>query len=371
MNDSIRKLASIRKIDAIDPIPGADAIECATIGGWKVVVEKGVFSPGDLAIYFEIDSWIPNAIAPFLSKGNEPRLYNGVRGERLRTIRLRKVLSQGLLLPLDRFHDRSTGDTGYIITDITSLDDEGYIENFIKIREGDDVTEFLGIQKWEPTIPAQLRGVIRGNFPSFIRKTDQERAQNLVQEIEQHKNEEFEVTIKLDGTSFTAYHNNGDTGCCSRNLLLKHDEGINKDNAHVRMFYDGGFNFILPQFGRNIAIQGELMGPGIQGNRENFKQATLYVFDIFDIDNQRYFNANERAYIFHQLIEQGLNSGIVNHAPVLPDIRLNEIGNIQDILNYAEGSSINHSVREGIVFKSLETDFTFKAISNQFLLNEK
>lgn len=108
MNDIVRKLASIRKIDAIDSIPGADAIECATVGGWKVVVKKGEFSPGELAIYFEIDSWIPNTIAPFLSKGKEPRLYNNVRGERLRTIRLRNVLSQGLLLPVSVLGDLKT-----------------------------------------------------------------------------------------------------------------------------------------------------------------------------------------------------------------------------------------------------------------------
>ena len=103
MNDIVRKLASIRKIDAIDPIPGADAIECASVGGWKVVVKKGEFHPGDLAAYFEIDSWIPTAVAPFLSKGKEPRVYNGVQGERLRTIKLRGQISQGLLLPLDKF----------------------------------------------------------------------------------------------------------------------------------------------------------------------------------------------------------------------------------------------------------------------------
>ena len=115
-----RKLATVRCIDSIDPIPGADAIEVATVGGWKTVVaKKDGFKAGDLAIYCEVDSWIPTELAPFLSKGNEPREYNGVKGERLRTIKLRGTLSQGLILPM-------TGQNPLL-------------------REGDDLTEFLGI----------------------------------------------------------------------------------------------------------------------------------------------------------------------------------------------------------------------------------
>jgi RNA ligase (TIGR02306 family) len=99
MNEQIEKLATLRRIDAIQPIDGADAIECAVVGEWRVVVKKGKYAPGDLAVYCEIDSWIPHSLAPFLSKGQEPKEYNGVKGERLRTARLRGQLSQGLLLP--------------------------------------------------------------------------------------------------------------------------------------------------------------------------------------------------------------------------------------------------------------------------------
>ena len=96
----MRKLASIRKIADIRPIPDADAIEVAVVDGWKVVVKKGEYSVGDLAVYIEIDSWVPYELAPFLSKGQEPREYNGVTGERLRTVKLRGQVSQGLLLKM-------------------------------------------------------------------------------------------------------------------------------------------------------------------------------------------------------------------------------------------------------------------------------
>jgi RNA ligase (TIGR02306 family) len=102
---SERKMATIRKIDEIRPIEGADAIEAAVVGGWVVVIKKGEFKAGDLAVYLEIDSWVPHEIAPFLSKGQEPREYNGVKGERLRTVKLRGTTSQGLLLKLEDCFD--------------------------------------------------------------------------------------------------------------------------------------------------------------------------------------------------------------------------------------------------------------------------
>jgi len=111
-----RKLASIQKIVSISPIEGADAIEVARVLNWDIVVKKGEFSVGDLATYFEIDSFIPTALAPFLTKpGHFPKTYNSAEGEKLRTIRLRGALSQGLLLPLSAIGTIETiGDEQFI-----------------------------------------------------------------------------------------------------------------------------------------------------------------------------------------------------------------------------------------------------------------
>ena len=143
-----RKLATIRVISQLKPIKGADLIEVAVIDGWEVVVKKDEFKIGDLCVYFEIDSWIPNELAPFLSKGKEPREYKGVKGERLKTIKLKGQISQGLVLPLQ---------TVYELPSTTQCD-----------IIGDDVTEVLNILKWEREIPAQLRGQMAGNFPYYI-----------------------------------------------------------------------------------------------------------------------------------------------------------------------------------------------------------
>ena len=98
----MRKLASIRRISDIQPIPDADMIHVVTVDGWKVVAQKAMgYKVGDLVVYLEIDSWVPHTLAPFLTKNAAiPKVFNGIEGERLRTIRLKGQISQGLLMPL-------------------------------------------------------------------------------------------------------------------------------------------------------------------------------------------------------------------------------------------------------------------------------
>lgn len=695
----MRKLATIRQISDIREIQGADAIELAIIDGWQTVVKKSEFKAGEMVVFCEIDSWIPHDLAPFLSKGKEPREYQGIKGERLRSAKIRGQLSQGLVLPINGIEFSAIGD---------------------------DVSDILGIVKWEREIPAQLRGQAKGNFPSFLRKTDQERVQNLVREIERIREsgepEMFEVSIKLDGcfgyrtylptwggssvmigdivtkglrptligkndhgdlvpceitnvfnngtkdhwidinfippmtarmagksgrlrvtpnhkvflasgqeidagnvkpgdsmisyittpddaglhfirssllgdgcistkhgrgwrfeechtknggieytnyvreclgdlycatserksgygssmisvsskqyatleslklewysngkaiipsnlewiddfsvakwymddgslshsdqqndravfntnaysaddaqrlreklesmygissslqnnkgivirinygdgsihsfwraiaphihpsmryklpaeyrgvefvpykpckevikpisvqvvsveqvdvnkknfpngrtgfdiettthnyvcggllvhnSSFTAYHNNGATGFCSRNLELKpEDEG----SVYAQVFRKYHLADALAATGMNVAIQGEIMGQGIQGNREGLTEPTLYVFDVFDIDAQQYMNPGERMNFFSMFLQ---HLG-VQHVPLLCFI--DSLPAVTDILRMADGNSINNPVREGIVFKSCDRDFSFKAISDTFLL---
>lgn len=347
----MRKMASIRSIDNIEPITGADSIEVATVGGWKVVVKKGEFKTNDLVVYLEIDSWVPTSLAPFLSKGKEPKVFNGVEGERLQTVKLRGQISQGLLLPIDC---------------TTISDGEG---NVISVSEGDDVTEFLGIKKWERPLPTQLQGQAKGNFPSFIRKTDQERCQNLQKNIfVDWKDLEWEISLKLDGSSLTGYYNNGETGICSRNLeLMDNDE--NSGNSFIQTFNSSGLKDAIKSIGRNVAVQGEMMGEKIQGNRENLTGTILFIFDVFDIDNQQYMTPQDRLEFINLLFKNGYTGDI---APILNSkTTLHNIGisNITDLLSFADGESINNPVREGVVFKCVTNgDISFKAISNKFLL---
>jgi len=338
----MRKLATIRKIDALRPIPDADAIECAVIGGWTAVVKKGEFAAGDLAVYCEIDSWIPHTMAPFLSKGKEPRVFDGIAGERLRTMKLRGQLSQGLLLPR------------YTVLD-----------KVYEIYEGMDVSDLLGIVKYEAPVPAQLAGEVKGMFPGWIQKTDQERVQNLKEELDYWLREQhvWEVTEKLDGSSMTVYLRDGEFGVCSRNLELKPSE----TNSLWKVAVRNDLELKLRCANRNLALQGELIGEGIQGNPYKQKGQEFFLFDIYDIDTSKYLTPAERKAF--------VNEHDIKHVPVLAfGAELGDtlgINSINGILKFAEGKSVMGMIgceREGVVFKSKNMQCSFKAISNKFLL---
>lgn len=366
-----RKLASIQRIEEVRDIENADAIQAYRVLGWWVVDKKDAYKVGDLVVYLSLDSWVPHELAPFLSKGQEPRVYNEVKGERLRTIKLRGQVSQGLLLPLRPVFAEWT--------------DENFRKNILEDEEriGDDLTEALGIQKWEAPIPAQLQGQAAGTFPtSLIPKTDQERIQNCFGEIqkrakrfatekvwnaetqtlEEHpvvvpedfKEPTYEVTMKLDGSSCTIFRWEGELRVCSRNLELKINEE-NKDNTFVAMALKIGDR--IPD---GLAFQGELMGPGIQGNREGFTEHKFFVFDVFDIKKHEYFDPYSRIVTCDSL---GLE-----HVPVLGE-DWKAPNSVEEGLALAEGPSINHKIREGLVWKYNEDpSFSFKTISQKFLL---
>lgn len=354
----IRKLVTIRQIHSLNPIPGADVIEVAGNEGWKVIVKKGEYCVGDYCMYFEIDSFLPESDSRygFLMKSSV-RKFEGVKGHKLRTIKLRGQISQGLLLPIGQFPELT----------IPERDEQR------KALREVDFAENLGIKKFEAPIPALLAGEVKGTFPSFIRKTDQERCQNLIEEIfVENKDARYEVTIKLDGTSVTYYQLNQEFGACSRNFELKTTEE-NKDNTMIKLLFESG----LADVGfEGYALQGELMGHGIQCNREKLKQHCFYVFDIKNLTTGEYLSPSERQEFMERLYEKvdgKVNKDMVQHIPVLKrNVTLKELGieTMADLLQFAEGKSITNEVREGVVFKREDGTFSFKAMSNAFLEKE-
>jgi RNA ligase (TIGR02306 family) len=258
----------------------------------------------------------------------------------LKTIKLRGQVSQGLILPLDVL--LSTG---------VSSDD---------VYEGLDVTGMLNIVKYEPPIPAELAGKVKGLFPSFIRKTDEERIQNLAGEYEEMKKHTYYVTEKLDGSSATFYYNNGVFGVCSRNLELIETEG----NTFWKVARELDLENKLQKLNSNICLQGELIGEGIQGNPYKIKGQTVRFFNIFDIDNQEYYGLPNFLITLDVLQLESV--------PVL-DRNFQLPNSVDELLNYSDKKSkLNPNFdREGIVIRSLDRKISFKVISNKFLLNEK
>ena len=347
----MRKLASIQNIDDLQPIEGADQIVVASILGWKVVVRKGEFQVGEKVVYLEIDSWVPHEIAPFLSKGNEPRDYEGVKGERLKTIRLRGQISQGLILPLSVIKHESLNS---IYSGIT----------FENLYPGEDVTDVLNIKKYEPPIPACLSGVVRGNFPLFLRKTDETRIQTMPELLTRIQGYKLNAHEKLDGSSMTVYNFEGDFGVCSRNLNLK--ESDNNAFWQVARKYD--LRNKLPE---GICIQGELVGPGIQKNKYKLPEIDLYVFNVYKIKSEVYLSNDEANQIVSEL---GLK-----WVPFVTELEVTERTTVDYLLSIAEGKSLlnEKQEREGLVWRTsteMELDkygrVSFKTISNKFLLND-
>lgn len=336
-----RKLASIRIISDIQPIEGADMIELSIVDGWKVVVAKNVgHKVGDMVIYCEIDSFLPiKDEFEFLRKTSYKKMSDGTEGFRLKTIKMRGQVSQGLILPMSVVEYTNVG-----------------------FEVGMDVTNLLGISKYEPPIPAELSGKVKGLFPSFLRKTDEERVQNLTKEYEQYKSlgRNFYVTEKLDGSSATFYHKDGVFGVCSRNLELIETEG----NTFWKVARELDLENKMRDFGVNISLQGELIGEGIQGNPYKIKGQTVKFFNLFDIDLQVYHSL---AHLGRALGIMGLKMvPIVDEFFVLPNT-------IEELLKYAEDKSVLNTKfdREGVVIRSNDRTISFKVISNKFLLNEK
>ena len=342
-----RKLATIRQIDNIQPIEGADMIELATVGGWKVVVAKDVnHKVGDLVVYCEIDSFLP--IEPefeFLRKSSYKKMADGTEGFRLKTIKLRGQVSQGLILPLKDAYEVFKRNT-------PNIDMDWF--------EGLEVTEMLNIVKYEPPVPAQLSGQVKGMFPSFLKKTDEERIQNLTREFEEYKNEVFYVTEKLDGSSVTYYVKDGVFGVCSRNLDLVESEG----NSMWKFANTSGLKERLLALDRNIAVQGEIIGEGIQGNPYKIIGQTVRLFNGFDIDKYEYLSLDDLLKLSKWLE--------VKTVPIL-DLEFRLPDTIDELLSYADSKSVLNEKfgREGVVIRSHDRKISFKVISNKFLLNEK
>jgi len=330
-----RKLATIQVIKDISSIKGADRIEVVKILGWKVVVEKDKFKIGEKIIYCEIDSLLPiTEEYEFLRKTSYIKTESQ-EGFLLRSIRLRKQISQGLVLPINN--------------------------NLIELPIGYDVSEFLNIIKYEVQIPDELKADVVGPIPSFILKTNEERIQSLSDDFDEWKNEDisFYETEKLDGRSTTMYLRNDVFGVCGRNWEYKR----NPDNLMWKFAIENKIEEKLRAYGKNIAVQGELIGSGIEDNRYKLDYKTIKYFRVFNIDEYKLEDYDSFVHIVKNVLIADTVPLICNEYK-LPNT-------IDELLKHVEGKSVltTTSKREGSVFKSLDSSISFKVINNEYLIN--
>jgi len=367
-----RELVTIRKVSKIEPIANADNIELAIVDGWQCVVKKGEFQVGDEGIYFEIDSFIPfkDPIFEFLRKN--AITWRGVEGVRIKTIKLRGQISQGLLLPITCIPPTTRRDPESLAWyfGVEKWERDGPIQEIRYDSWIDNIIRFFTPNKYRPAVFKFIYGFIlppkklkaKGSFPDFIPKTDEERIQNIINK-KLGCEDEYEVTGKLNGSSMTVYVKDGRFGFCSRNVKL----GLEGGSRFAEVVKKYSLHEVLPKFliDRNIAIQGELCGPGIQANYEELYELEFFVFRIYDIDAKRYYNPEEKHKFLRELWEYGIH---LYSVPLVGRYMLSKFANIQDYLDFAEGPSINVKKREGVVFQRIDGGDSFKVIANSYLL---
>jgi hypothetical protein len=354
-----RKLASVQRITSLSAIIGADRLEKATVLGWELVVKKGEFKEGQLCIYCEVDSILPD----------KPEFeFLRDRKFRIKTIKLKGQVSQGICFP----------------TSILSID-KG------KFGEGQDVTEWLGVTKYDPQAEYERKEALKRKsieknrikkfmnrfswynrmfldrlpFPSFVRKTDEPRIQLFPRICETEKDTEFYVTEKLDGCSATYFAIKNKRkwqfwkpvifGVCSRNFQLLKDDGSVYWDVFRKYEIQKWLLERMPLVRNFIVLQGEILSPKIQGNKYGVKENNFYAFDIY-FDNYRFDPV------------EVISSGGLPSVPVLEKGHRLET-TIKEQVEYAKGMSVIANIhREGIVVRNIDKNISFKVINPDFLL---
>jgi RNA ligase (TIGR02306 family) len=339
--DNDRKLASIVKVKNIYPIENADRIVLVEINGWKCIVKKDEFNIGDLAIYFSIDS-IPDLNDPNTS-------FIKDKGGRIKTIKMRGVISQGLLAPLKWLKSRGH--------DITLL------------KEGDDVTQQMGVIKYispeefpQYDSSGNLSSGPVKKFPQYVPKTDEKRIQDQPSFFDKIKGRNIVITRKEDGSSCTFIFNNGKFETCSRNFVLSEDSESAKMYMSIKNKFD--IEKKMTEYGANIAIQGELVGPKVNGNRLELNEYDFRVFNVYNIATQSYMLHSD---VYNICTMFGLH--------MVPEIYYGNADKLELNVNYflklaKQQEYVKGKHAEGIVIKTDDAGprVSFKVISNEYLL---
>ena len=346
----MRKLASIQRIWKIEPIDGADKIELAHVLGWQCVVNKGQFQPMDIGIYFEIDSFLPvREEFEFMRSSSYKKTDIMGEGFKLRTMRFRGQISQGLLLPVSQFPE---------------------IPSTVEV--GDDVTELLGVRKWEIEERATTGGTVIGTLPYDIPHTDETRVQENPELIDAFAGLEYYISTKMDGSSHSIGIDENGFHVTGHNYEYKDDGASSFYNLVKERKYQERVEALVKDLGlKTLTIQGELCAPGIQRNRLRLAKPEWYVFTIRE---------NGKRVGLNRMLELCKMLDFV-HVPIEEvDIDLpSKYPSVEALLERADGEYPNGGKKEGIVIRPTEPVFcplisaslSMKVVSNKYLLKNE
>jgi hypothetical protein len=361
MSNTVRKLATVREIKEIRQIAGADSIEVAIVDGWECVVKKSdAFKAGDKVVYIEVDSIVPE----------RPEFeFLRDRKFRVKTIKLRKQISQGLVISMDIL-GRDFYSRGEDVTDVLGItkhdpeaDQEAKLLQSKTLATKNPLVKFLLRFSFFRKFFVKSK---KGGFPAWIKKTDESRIQNLsvLFEIERNAGTKFSVTEKIDGQSATyflerrgkKYH----FGVCSRNILLKNPNESSYWTIAKQLNIEDVLRQLIGNHDR-VVLQGEILGNGIQGNKYGIVGYKFYAFNL--IYPNKKVTTGEMTMILKMY---GIDSVVlVDNCAALPET-------ISELVDLAKGeSTLAKTKREGLVFRNYAKNISFKVINPEFLLAEK
>lgn len=357
----MRKLASIRRISSIRPIEGADRIVVAQVDGWECVVKKDEFHEGDLIVYVEVDSIVPD----------KPEFeFLRDRKFRVRTIKLRGQVSQGLVLPMSVLPEGNYP----IDSDVTEVlqikkydpqaqQEEALLQSKKKVGS---FSKFMMRFKWYRKL--FLKSKRKGGFPEWIVKTDETRIQNLTSlfNAERDKGTSFSITEKMDGQSVTYFlrrisKRKYEFGVCSRNIHLATPDNSSYWTIARKYKIEDVLKGLIGD-NETIVLQGEICGNGIQGNKYHISQYDLFVFNLIYPDRKL-----TTAQIAERIEPFGLKTvPILEENKTLPQT-------IAEMVEYSKGNSVvrKEQKREGVVVQNVSRGISFKVINPDFLLTEE
>lgn len=267
----MKKLATIERIVEVYSHPNADKLELVKVLGYQCVVPLGKYNKGDLVIYIKPDTMLPEKEWADSFRKYAPK--------RVKSIKLRSEFSEG------------------IIADTNIVD--------VDVEEGLDLTDILGVLKWEEPIPNDINA--KGFLPLNIPMTDENRWENFVDDIPY--GEKADLTLKIDGQSNSFYYNDGNFGVLGRKLELKLDS-VNKYTYHIgKLNIDVKLKNFCEKHGVSLCIRGESYGQGIQKMKINphskFPNAWA-MFSVWNIKERRYERKGDEFYFLDIADELGL-----------------------------------------------------------------
>lgn len=344
-------LATVQKIYGIRPIPGADKIEAAKILGWDVVVRKGEFKDGDLVIFITIDTIIPVT----LLSGD----WNNTEVVRLRTVKMKKQVSQGLVLPINTL-EHYVSHLDIFSDHVEFTDGTG---EWKTLGIGIDISEPMKIKKYEKVIPAEMQGLAKGNFPSFIPKTDEVRLQAEPELLEILKTKKgIYATLKIDGTSSTNYKHDNEFGVCSRNLDLERGGSI-----YWQMVEKLRIEENLPEM---YAIQGEIFGPKFSKNPLGISDYQFNVFNMWQLVGNG--PSIRIPFPSNKYLSEEMGLSFVPVIIVVESFDQLPFHDVDSALAYVETLHYaNGHLAEGMVVRSFDQEVSFKVVSNTYLLKHE